>query len=292
MKNKGKTTFKWGEAHPVVFGLMMTAVVMMLARLAEAFIEAIAGGVAAMAVYGTVSSGEVGNMGLVSTAISLLSHMATLLLFWFIFRKELHNFFNIRKFNRIFLLGWSSLAIDAFTLVVGLLNHKSYGNFGTALLLGMEPGISEEVLYRTIPICFAMKSKKREQMVVPVMIFTSVLFGLRHGLNVFYGADPVTTLFQVLYSTGTGFLFAAIYIGTGDLWITMFLHSVTDTIYFLGAEAQSGGGVLSGGTNASDAVIMLIYAALYFVNAFFVFRSTRAEISDVWSGTGQVKAEA
>ncbi len=275
MKSKESTKFKWEETHPVLGGLIQVAVVMLAAKIAESFIEAVLGGAAAIAIYGSINSGAGGNMGLVSTVISTVSHLLALLLFWFAFRKDLHDFFNVRQFNKIILLGWSSLAIDAFTFVVGISNHKSYGNVGAALLLGLQPGICEEIMYRIIPIAFVMKSRKRDRLTIPVIIFTSLLFGLRHGVNAFYGADLVTTLFQVLYATGTGFLFAAIYVRTGDIWITMVLHSITDFIYFLGAEAQSGGGVLTQGTNFSDAVIMLIYAALYFVNAFLVFRKNK-----------------
>lgn len=289
MKNRENS---WGETHPIAYGLIMIAVVMLIARIAEAFIEALASGVAAMAIYGTASKDVVGNMGLVSAEISLVSNIVILLLFWFVFRKELHNFFNVRKFNEVFFLGWSALAIDAFTLIAGILSHKSYGNLGAALLIGMQPGFSEEIMYRIIPICLAMRSKERKKVVVPVIVITSILFGLRHGLNIMYGADPVTTLFQVLYATGTGFLFAGIYVRTGNIWITIFLHSLTDTIYYLGLEAQTSGGVLTQGTNFSDAIILLIYAALYFVNAYFVFaKCKQVKIPDIWSEIWREKVE-
>jgi uncharacterized protein len=77
---------------------------------------------------------------------------------------------------------------------------------------------------------------------------------------------------------------------TGNIRIIMFLHSLEDTIYFPGAEAQSGGGVLTQGTDFCDAVIMLVYTVLYFANAFYIFRkSKRAEIPDVWEGIWNTK---
>ena len=283
----------WSETHPVAHALVVAAAAMALAGIVETFIEAIAGGVAAMVVYGSVDRAYMGNMGLISTVITMVSHIVVLLLYWFIFRKDLQGFFNARRFGEFVLLGWSVLAIGAFNLISEILEHESYGNPGVALLMGMQPGICEEIMLRVIPISLVMRSKERERLVIPVVVFTSLLFGLWHGFNILSGANPVTTLFQVIYATGVGFLFAAIYLRTGDIWITMFLHAITDTIYFLGAEAQSGDAILSQSTSFSDAIILLAYAVLYFANAFYVFRkSKRIEISDTWSRIWKVKTES
>lgn len=284
MKSKKLESIPWFAAHPAAYAIFLATGAMLLTIIIEAFIETIGSGFAAMITQGSASRENIENLGLISTAISLGSYILVLLLYRFIFRKDLHQFFHAKKLGTGILLGWSSLIIDAFTLVVGVLNHNSYGNPAVAFLLGVTPGISEEILYRIIPLSFAMKSEKREQLAFPVIVFTSLIFGLRHGMNIFYGADPVTTLFQVLYATGTGFLFAAIYLKNGNIWITMFLHSLTDVVYFLGSDAQNGGGVLSQGTTLSDAVILIIYAILYFSNAFFILRKSKhIGISDIWS---------
>ena len=87
----------------------------------------------------------------------------------------------------------------------------------------------------------------------------------------------------MIYSVGVGFVFATIYMRTGNIWIPIFLHSLTDTIYFLGAAEQSSGGVLSQGSSASDVTILLLYGVLYFANGFYIFRrSKREDIPKVW----------
>ena len=87
----------WSETHPVAHALVVVAAAMALAGIVETFIEAIAGGVAAMVVYGSVDRAYMGNMGLISTVITMVSHIVVLLLYWFIFRRDLQGFFNARR---------------------------------------------------------------------------------------------------------------------------------------------------------------------------------------------------
>lgn len=289
MKNK----IEWLESHPVVYALVVVVATAVLGEIVQGCIAAVANGVASMIMYGSVDHAKADDLGLVGTAMLLLASLVVLLLFWLAFRKDLRSFFNTRRFAAAFLLGWAALVTSAYGLISTIAAHTSYGNFGAALLMGAQPGISEEVLARVIPICLVMRRRNRERLIVPVIVFTGAGFGLTHGFNVFVGADPVTTLFQVIYASCIGFLFAVIYLKTGDMWITMLLHTVIDTVYFLGAEAQSGGGVLTHGTSVDGAVSMLAYAALYFANAFLLYRKTgKEEILNTWSGIWKSEAES
>lgn len=288
MKNK----IEWLESHPVAYALVVVVAAAVLGEIVQGCMASVADEIASMVMYGSVNPAKVNNLGLVDTAVQLLSSLVVLLLFWFVFRKDLRGFFNVRRFAAAFLLGWGVLVASTCGLISTIVEQTNYGNFGAALLMGMQPGIGEEILDRVIPICLVMRSRNRERLIVPVIVFTSVGFGLTHGFNILAGADPVTTLFQVIYASCIGFLFAVIYLKTGDIWITMLLHTVIDTVYFLGAEAQRGGGVLTQGTNVADAVFMLACAALYFVNAFLLYRKTsKEEILNTWSGIWKSQAE-
>lgn len=144
-------------------------------------------------------------------------------------------------------------------------------------------------MFRIIPISAAMKSRKREQLVLPVFLFTGLSFGLIHSVNLFAGADLISTLVQVLYATGVGFLFAAIYMRTGNMWITIFLHTLNDAIDFLSLNLQTSGGVLTDTPDTSGLIGLLLFAALYYVNAFYIFRSCRRKTisntwADIWGG--------
>ncbi len=287
MENKSK----WFESHPVAYALIMMAVSTALAGVAVLGVAAIVNLVVTMVMYGSLDHVKPSDLGLVNTGTELSGFVVVLLLFWFIFRKNLRGFFNTRRFGASFLLGWSILVATAANLLISILN-QDYGNFGAALLMGLQPGVGEEVLFRIIPICLVMRSKDRERLIVPIIAFTSVLFGLVHGVNIFSGADPVTTLFQIAYASCIGFLFAVIYLKTGDIWITMLLHTIMDTSAFLGSETQSEGGVQVQGVDVANAVLLLVCTVLFFVNAFSLFKKTsKTEILDTWSGIWKAQVE-
>lgn len=285
MENKSK----WSESHPVAYALIVMAASIALAGIAVWGVI-IVDLVATMVMYGSLDHVKVNNLGLGNTGIELLGFVIVLLLFWLIFRKDLRGFFNVRRFGVSLLLGWSILVATAFILLSSIL-EQDYGNFGAALLMGMQPGIGEEVLFRVIPICLVMRSKDRERLIVPAIAFTSILFGMVHGFNIFAGADPVTTLFQVTYASCIGFLFAVIYLKTGNMWITMFLHTIMDTASFLSASTQSEGGVLTQGVDVANVVFLLVCTVLFFANAFLLYRKTsKEEILDTWSGIWKSQA--
>ncbi len=289
MKNKSK----WSESHPVAYALVTVVVAVVLAEAVVEIMAIIADGVASMVMYGSLDHIKTSDLGLVATAMQLLSSVIVLLLFWLIFRKNLRGFFNARRFGASFLLGWSVLAICVFSLVASILEQESYGNFGAALLMGLQPGIGEETVCRVIPICLVMRSRNRERLIVPVIVSTSIIFGLIHSANILAGANPVATVFQVVYAACLGFLFAVIYLKTGDIWISMLLHTAIDAVFFLGSEAQSGGGVLSQGVGVADVVLLLVCTVLFFANAFLLFRKTdKAEILNTWSGIWKTEAES
>ena len=285
MENKSK----WSESHPVAYALIVMAASIALAGIAVWGVI-IVDLVATMVMYGSLDHVKVNNLGLVNTGTELLGFVIVLLLFWLIFRKDLRGFFNVRRFGVSLLLGWSILVVTAFILLSSIL-EQDYGNFGAALLMGMRPGIGEEVLFRVIPICLVMRSKDRERLIVPAIAFTSILFGMVHGINIFSGADPISTLFQITYASCIGFLFAVIYLKTGNMWITMFLHTIMDTASFLSASTQSEGGVLTQGVDVASVVFLLVCTVLFFANAFSLFRKTsKAEILDTWSGIWKSEA--
>lgn len=278
-----ETNRKFSDVHPSLYTFMVVALSMLFVAVATNILRVI-GGIIVMASRGSVTRDGFNNLGLMENVLTLVSYVIALAVYYLVFRKNLSSsFFHAHKTGKGILLCWSVLLIDAFTLFSALISGRESGNVGVALLLGIAPGVTEEILCRIIPLSFVMKSPEREKRVQPAVVFTSLIFGLGHIINIFSGADIVTTLFQVLYATGTGFLFGTVYIRTGNMWITIILHSLTDFIFFLGKDSQLSGGVLSESTGASSAVFLLVFALLYFVNAFIVFRKETPESpSAIW----------
>jgi uncharacterized protein len=270
-----KTKPGWYETHPVAYSLISVAAAIVLTSLVSNIL------VLPAALAEVASGAEMSRERI--ACLTMPSKVVTLLIFWFIFRKRLRGFFVIRGLGAGILMGWSVLAISAFTVIGGILDHKAFGDIGTAVWNGIQPGISEEVLYRIIPIAFALRVQKKDKLVIPVMTVTGVIFGLIHGANILAGADVTATVLQVIYAAGTGLMFAIIYMKTGNLWITVFLHSLTDIVYYLGAEEQSSAGILSEQLGLVDIGFLIVYAALYFANAFWLYRRTgKTEFTGTW----------
>jgi len=272
-------------SHPALYAFIVVSLSMLASFLISNVLQSI-GSIVIMAAEGEVSPRAMASIDTrSSTLLTMLAYVIVFLIYYLIYRKEISSlFFRGKGTGKGILLGWSVLIINAVTLGYDLVIRKPFGSVGTALLYGITPGLTEEILCRIIPLSLVMRSPERKRLIFPAVAFTSLIFGLSHMVNIFSGADFVSTMFQVLYATGTGFLFGAIYIRTGNMWITVILHSMTDVIFYLGAEAQTSGGVLSQNTGISDAVFLLVYAVLYFVNACFVLRNDRTKNSpELWS---------
>lgn len=88
-------------------------------------------------------------------------------------------------------------------------------------------GLCEELIFRGILFTtFADTFSKDKKGLIKAYILSSVLFGVLHILNVFYGAGFFPTVLQVVYSTLTGGLFCFVFIKTGNVLCAAFIHAV------------------------------------------------------------------
>lgn len=276
MNGTEETKKRLSQSHPYLYTFVVVSLSMLVAVTVSYLVQAL-GRIAVSASRGSLTREGLLNIGETpSSVLSILGYLVVFLVYFIIYRKELSfSFFSTEGTMKGIFMLWSELLIDAVTLFFTLVDYEELGSLGTALLMGITPGITEEILCRLIPISLVMRSRDRENLMLPAVVFTSVIFGSCHFINIFSGADPVTTLFQVLYATGTGFLFGAVYIRTGNPWITVILHSLTDCIFFLRTELQGSGGVLAESTGVTAGIFFIVYAVLYFVNAYFVFRNDK-----------------
>lgn len=295
MSENLETKKRLSLSHPYLYSFLIVAVSMLVTVVVSNLLQSIFG-IIFTAIEGEASPTAVSEMSNTASAvISLTSYIIVLLIYLVVCRKSISfsSFFSASGTGRGIILGWSVLLISVFTLVCNLISRMAFGSIWKALLLGMTPGITEEIFCRIIPLSLVMKSPDRKKLMLPSVLFSGLIFGLSHMINFFSGADFVTTLFQVLYATGTGLLFGSIYITTGNLWITIILHSLTDVVFFLGADVQLTGGVLSQNTAFSDGIFYLIYAVLYIVNAYFIYRKRRdSDFSVVWEYIWQKEQKA
>lgn len=199
------------------------------------------------------------------------------------FKGDIHHFFDTKGLLKYLPLGWSMILLPVLTLLFNVIGGKQIGHIFLAFVLALSAGISEEVIFRVIPISVAMRNVDKEKMISTTFFLTAICFGLFHSLNVIVGANVGTTILQVIYATGVGLTYAAIYMRTGNLWVTMILHSFTDFMGFLVMDIDKTGGVMKEGSNLTAIIYLLICAIVFFVNAFMIFKKEdQKEVPAVW----------
>ena len=138
-----------------------------------------------------------------------------------------------------------------------------YAAIGTALV-----GYSEELMTRGLLLRGARGSGFTE---IKVFLFTSLMFGMMHGLNSLNGQAVGTTLLQVGSTFAAGAIYYAIFRKTGFLWVTMVLHALWDfSLLTNGAETVNQAPKLSGplliGTICTYASYIVLLASIRFFN--------------------------
>lgn len=135
-------------------------------------------------------------------------------------------------------VGWLMLLIALTNVTIssdsivwdGILHHMNGLNifltFFMALLESLFIGMFEETAMRGI-IFGAMLKAFKKHTVMKSVIWSSVFFGGLHALN--YGAQPFwDTTNQIIYAMGIGFILAAMYYVTKNIWVPIAAHAIMD----------------------------------------------------------------
>jgi membrane protease YdiL (CAAX protease family) len=117
----------------------------------------------------------------------------------------------------------------AFIAALVGIDYGNLGNMGGAMILWLAlgtamVGFSEETTYRGLAVV-AFRGRYRE---VKVWLFSSILFGLLHGVNVVLGQGAGPTVRQVIFAFVIGSVFYSIRRISGTLIIPMVIHALWD----------------------------------------------------------------
>ncbi len=279
MKKSGKREKRKSVFEQPVAGMLLT---MLLIYVFAGLLGSIANSIFGISYTGLVVNSQ--KEEIVSDGTAIFAAILCLLIYWFCNKKRLENFFGCQNFGPYLLMGWSIFVVEGITLIGDFVQAKEIGSIALAVLMGLAPGIKEEVLFRIIPIALVMKGKDKEKNMWIGFFTSSLVFSLIHILNVLAGADLVMSLIQAFYAFCVGLLFAAIYLRTGNMWITIFLHSITDMIAFVELEAQQNFAVQVTRVGAADQLLLIGFGILYLINALYIFRkSKRDEVLLTWN---------
>lgn len=155
----------------------------------------------------------------------------------------------------------------------------------TTLNVSLTAGFVEELCFRHGIVSTLFRKYDQKEDVLKVCIISGVVFGLFHMANVLAGADPISTILQVIMSGCLGVFFASVYVRCGNLWPCIILHAVHD-IYAITTTAEvSEEGIITGGITFSSIVDMIACIALA---AFAIIRylspDQREKIVRLWDG--------
>lgn len=87
-------------------------------------------------------------------------------------------------------------------------------------------GFFEEMAFRGCAFMLILKSRTQSKAEIFLAIFlSSVVFGLIHFVNVFFGASPAAVLLQIGYSALIGALCSMVLLLTHNIWLCVLLHA-------------------------------------------------------------------
>ena len=180
----------------------------------------------------------------------------------------------------LFLIPCFAIAINNFP-IISILSGDAYISF-EAMGIGMYAleclfvGGFEELAFRGFVFLLVLeRMKKNTKGAFLAILISSVLFGAVHIVNLFAGADPVSVLLQIGYSSLIGALTSVVLIKTRNLWYCIVLHSLYN---FCGGIVSSfGGGII---WTASEVLVTVVISLLVAVYVVFVFvRTSDSEIA-------------
>ena len=94
------------------------------------------------------------------------------------------------------------------------------------VMLGI--GFNEETMFRGI-LYYGFSSRFS---ILAAAVFSALIFGLLHYVNLILGAPLVKTDYQVLHAAAAGFMYIALRLRIGAIWPVMLFHALWDFCLF------------------------------------------------------------
>jgi len=145
------------------------------------------------------------------------------------------NDFKFKNMGKGFLLGWFGIvfAMVAFYSAYSQLPEKTFivPNPLHLSIVVLHPfvgtGILEEVLIRGLILKLLLtKMGHTKKGIINACLISSALFGIVHIVNIIQVGSIWPVISQIIYATAGGFFFAALFLRTKTLMITILLHGI------------------------------------------------------------------
>ncbi|MCX6364536.1 MAG: CPBP family intramembrane metalloprotease [Actinobacteria bacterium] len=175
------------------------------------------------------------------------------------------------------------LVVPILVFIATLLgiDYGNLGNMGAAMIAWLAlgtagVGFSEEITYRGL----ALVGFRRGYSEVKVWLFTSLLFGLLHGVNLILGQGAVPTIRQFFFAFVLGSIFYAIRRISGTIVVVMVIHALWDFGSFTHVAGKAGAvaakiDIATAGAGLLQSLLVLIALILVIVGAKKILASKK-----------------
>ena len=169
-------------------------------------------------------------------------------------------------------------------LLSWLLNVMDHGLFfhATALsvVMALSAGFGEEVMFRGLSIPIGMRYLKGKNKILTVALVTSVVFGLSHLGNA-KGGNAIGIL-QGIVTIGSGLFYAAVFLRTGSIMVTIIMHALYDWMYFVTNPALQNGDMAAMSVTTAVIISCVIDLSMGVVGFWLIRPAVREKIEAIW----------
>ena len=203
--------------------------------------------------------------------------------------------FTFRSFGKGLVVGGTMTAASLIMLTIN--TFKGITEIGTPRIgaingllysaaLFLSVGMTEELMYRGVIMNFVRETmgEGKKSMIIS-MIISSVMFGVVHLFNLAYTDDVIGTLCQVGYAMSLGFMLAAVYARSHNIWANVIIHFLFDLSLLIYGEVFKNVTVTVSSL-AGEHSIVLISAAIFAAGiAVSMFLLRKKKIGECFENT-------
>lgn len=210
--------------------------------------------------------------------IDIILSIVVLFLYSYLFHFD--SFFKLEnmKIGLILLIPMFIYLIIDF-IVDPVISFSGFSNISLFISI-VGAGLIEEVIFRGILVSHLMKILDSKYKIYITAILSAGVFALLHFIN-YDGSNLAITTVQVI-SAFSFILLAAVYLRTGNLWLTILIHFLNNFLTFLNPANIGPGGEMVGPVTWIFYLEIVLSIILVIIGLYYIRPSKHEEINDLW----------
>ena len=169
-------------------------------------------------------------------------------------------------------------------LLSWLLNVMDHGLFfrttALSVVMALSAGFGEEAMFRGLAVPIGMRYLRGRNKILITALVTSVVFGLSHLGNA-KGGNAIGIV-QAVATIGSGLLYAAVFLRTGSIMVTVVMHFLIDWMYFVTNPALQNGEVANMEVTTAVIISCIVDLSMSAVGLWLIRPAVREKIEAVW----------